>query len=398
MSTAAARHDVEDLMSRGQAVVMPTYARVPIELVQGLGCRVTDASGREYLDFTSGIAVSTLGHRHPVVVEALHRAAEGLLHVSNLYWTAPMVRLAERLTAAAGMDAAFFCNSGTEAVEAALKLARRARPGRSVWVAFEGSFHGRTLGALSVTAQPKYQQPFAPLVPEVRVLPIEDVGALEAIDGSVAAVIVEPIQGEGGVRPISSRFLDAVRSRCDAVDAVLIFDEVQTGVGRTGSLYAYQQLGATPDVVTTAKGLAGGLPIGAVLARGAAATALGPGDHGSTFGGGPAVTTVACAVLEEVLRPGFLEAVRSSGRQLRAGLDALAAARPHVAEVRGLGLIQGLVLDGRPASEVVDGCRERGMLVLSSGADVVRLLPPLIVGPDDVDEALDILGRALDAA
>jgi len=397
MATVAVHNDAPDVMTRGQAVVMPTYARVPIELVDGVGCRVTDATGREYLDFTSGIAVSTLGHRHPVVVEALHRAAEGLLHVSNLYWTAPMVRLAERLTAAAGMDAAFFCNSGTEAVEAALKLARRACPGRGVFVTFEGSFHGRTLGALSVTAQPKYQQPFAPLVPEVRVLPVEDVDALAAVDGSVAAVIVEPIQGEGGVRPVHHEFLAAVRSRCDEVGALLVFDEVQTGVGRTGSLYAYQQLGVTPDVVTTAKGLAGGLPIGAVLARGVAATALGPGDHGSTFGGGPAVTSVACAVLEEVLRPGFLESVRDTGRRLRAGLDALAAHHHGVAAARGLGLIQGLVLDGLAASDVVAGCRERGMLVLSAGADVVRLLPPLIVGQSEVDDALAILDRVLGA-
>ena len=211
----------------------------------------------------------------------------------------------------------------------------------------------------------------------------------------MAAVIVEPIQGEGGVRPASEGFLAAVRSRCDAVEAVLIFDEVQTGVGRTGSLYAFQQMGVTPDVVTTAKGLAGGLPIGAILARGAAATALGPGDHGSTFGGGPAVTTVACAVLEEVLRPGFLEAVRSTGQRLRAGLDALADRHPHVAAARGLGLIQGLVLDGVAAADVVDGCRERRLLVLSAGPDVVRLLPPLIVTPAEIDAAVSILDDVL---
>ncbi len=258
------------LADRGAASVMPTYARYPVELASGSGCRVTDSSGREYLDCVAGIAVSVLGHGHPAMVEAIRGAADGLLHVSNLYWTEPMVRLAERLTKASGMDTAFFCNSGAEAVEGLLKLARKARPDRSKFVCFDRSFHGRTLGALSVTAQEKYQAPFRPLLVKADVLAYGDFeAAAAAIDAETAAVIVEPLQGEGGVRPAPAGFLGKLRELCDEHGALLLFDEVQTGLGRTGSFYAFQGEGVVPDALSTAKALAGGLPMGAVLARGA---------------------------------------------------------------------------------------------------------------------------------
>lgn len=380
------------LAPRGGAALLSLYDRYPIELVSGSGCRVTDSAGRTYLDFVAGIAVSALGHAHPAVVDALRRGAAGLIHVSNLYWTEPMVRLAERLTAAAGMDRAFFCNSGAESVETAIKLSRRARPGRSRIVGFEGSFHGRTLGALSVTARPRYQEPFRPLLPDVDILPF---GEPIRIDDRTAMVIVEPVQGEGGVRPAPPGWLAHLREACDAVGALLVFDEVQSGMGRTGSLFAFQAEAVLPDAVATAKALAGGLPMGALLARGETADVFEPGDHGSTFGGGPLVASVAGAVLDVVLGDGFLDGVVAQGDRLQRGLELLAAEDPGVAAVRGRGLMQGLVLAGPRASGLVGSLHRLGLLTCPAGPDVVRFVPPLIVTAAEIDEAIILVERAL---
>jgi acetylornithine/N-succinyldiaminopimelate aminotransferase len=385
------------LATRGAAAVMSSYGPRALELASGHGSRVQDSDGREYLDFTSGIAVSALGHAHPAVVEAIHSAADGLLHVSNLYWTEPMVRLAERLTRASGMERAFFCNSGAEAIEAAIKLARKARPGRESIVCFERSFHGRTLGALSITAQPHYQASFRPLLPGVVTLPFGDRdAAARAIDSSTAAVIVEAIQGEGGVRPAPEGWLAHLRARCDAAGALLVFDEVQTGIGRTGTFFAYQDEGVIPDAVAAAKALAGGLPMGALLARGEAASAFAPGDHASTFGGGPFIANVANAVLDVVLADGFLDAVRAKGARLGGELAALAARHPLALEARGRGLIWGLALREPCAGDVVAALRERGVLATIAGKEVVRFTPPLIVTDKEIDEMLTCLEEALD--
>ena len=384
------------LAERGGAALLRTYARYPLELVSGHGCRVQDSRGRSYLDLVAGIAVSALGHGHSAMAEAIRGAADGLLHVSNLYWTEPMVRLAERLTAAADMDRAFFCNSGAEAVEACLKLARKSRPGRRRILCFERSFHGRTLGALSATAQPWYQESFLPLLPGFAVLPFGDVAeAARAIDERTALVLVEPIQGEGGVRPAPPGWLQLLRERCDEVGAMLVFDEVQSGLGRTGTLFAYQAEGVLPDAVACAKALAGGLPMGALLARGEAAEAFQPGDHASTFGGGLLVSAAAHAVLDVVLAEGFLDEVRRKGERLRAGLERLAGSDANVAGVRGRGLMLGMSLVEPRAGELVDAMRERGALTCPAGKDVVRFVPPLIIEQEEIDEALEIVAQAL---
>jgi acetylornithine/succinyldiaminopimelate/putrescine aminotransferase len=310
-----------------------------------------------------------------------------------------MVRLAERLTAAARMDRAFFCNSGAEAVEAALKLARKARPGRPRFVVFERSFHGRTMAALSATAQPHYQDAFRPLLPEFVVVPFGDADAAErAIDARTAAALVEPIQAEGGVRPAPPGFLARLRAACDRAGALLLFDEVQTGMGRTGALFACEAEGVAPDALATAKALAGGLPMGALLARGAAAEAFAPGDHASTFGGGLLVARVALAVLDTIEADGFLADVRAKGEMLGAGLRACAARHPMAIEARGRGLLWGLALDGPRAAEVIPLLHARGLLAAPAGKDVLRFAPPLVIAREQIAEGLARIDAALDEA
>jgi predicted acetylornithine/succinylornithine family transaminase len=371
--------------------VLPTYARADVTIVRGEGVRVWDAEGREYLDFGGGIAVVGLGHRHPAVTDAAHAQLDRLWHASNLYWTEPMLRLAGLLSDRLGGAQTFFCNSGAEANEAALKVARKAT-GRTGIVALEGGFHGRTLGALSATGQPAKWEGFGPLVPGMTFARPNDVESLEAAvtpGGDLAAIFVEPVLGEGGVVPLEEGFVRAAAEIAREVGALLCVDEVQAGLGRTGTFFAYEQLGIEPDLVTLAKGLANGLPIGALLVRDGVARAIGPGDHGSTFGGNPVACAAACAVVEAIDEE-LLANVVARGDQLASGLAGVAGVR----EVRGRGLLLAGVLDG-DAAAVVDACRERGLLVLTAGSDVLRLLPPLVITEAEADEALSIIGAVL---
>ena len=381
------------LVHASRDALLPTYARAELTLVRGEGCRVWDDQGRSYLDFGAGIAVLALGHRHPAVLAAAHAQLDELWHASNLYWTEPMLTLAGLLSERMGGGRAFFCNSGAEANEAALKVARKAT-GRTRIVALEGGFHGRTYGALSATGQPGKWEGFGPLLPGVSFAPPNDVESLEAAvapAGELAAIVLEPIQGEGGVVPLESAYVRAAAEIAREGGALLCLDEVQTGVGRTGTFFAYEQLGVEPDLVTLAKGLGNGLPIGALLARDGAAAAIGPGDHGSTFGGNPVACAAARAVVEAI-DDDLLANVVARGAQLAEGLPAL----PGVREVRGRGLLLAAVLD-RDSAAVIDACREAGLLVITAAPDAVRLVPPLVVSEDEVGEALGILEAVLTA-
>ena len=374
-----------DTTSRGLERLLPTYARADVTIVRGEGTRAWDADGREYLDFGAGIAVTSLGHCHPAPLAAAQAQLETLWHASNLYRTEPGERLAGLLSERFGGAQAFFCNSGAEAIEGAVKYARKAT-GKPGVVALDGGFHGRTLGALSVTGQPAKRAGFEPLAPGVRFVAPNATAALEAaFDDEVGLVLLEPILGEGGVVPLEPEFVEAARG----LPALLCLDEIQTGVGRTGTFFAFEQLGMRPDLVTLAKGLANGLPIGALLVSDEAAGAFAPGDHGSTFGANPVSSAAACAVLEE-LDAALLENVQGQGAMLADGLAAL----PGVRQVRGRGLLLGALLDGS-ASEVVEACRAEGLLVLSAGDDVLRLAPPLTITSADVDEALAILASVV---
>jgi acetylornithine aminotransferase/acetylornithine/N-succinyldiaminopimelate aminotransferase len=377
-----------NLADREQRSLFPTYKRYPINLVEGKGCRLRDADGRTYLDFVSGLAVNSLGYRHPAVTAALEEGAQGVWHTSNLFYSEPQVALAERLTGATGMERVFFCNSGAEAVEAALKLARRAGGReRHQIVAAEGGFHGRTLGALSATASSAYREPFLPLLPGVRHVPFGDPSALEsALTDSTAAVVLEAIQGEGGVRPAPPGYLEAAFSLCEERGALLILDEVQTGIGRTGTFLTAEVHGVLPHVLCLAKALAAGLPMGVMLARGRAAEAFRAGDHGSTFGGGQLISRVALAVLDEVLRPGFLEAVRRTGSFLGERLVAAARDLKGVVEVRGAGMIWGVEFSREVGAAAVEDLRRRGVLACTAGPRVLRLLPPLILARSEAEE------------
>ena len=374
--------------ARVSSALMPTYARYDVEFVRGAGTRLYDAAGEEYLDFLSGISVCNVGHCHPAVVAAVRDQAERLMHVSNLFYTEPMVRLAERLAAGSLPGGkVFFANSGAEANEAALKLARKARPGGSIVVA-HGAFHGRTFGALSATPQEAKQAPFAPLVPGFR--PVAPEALAGAVDAETAAVLIEPIQGESGVHPLPDAVLRDVRAACDEHGALLIFDEVQAGMGRTGTLWAFEQTPVVPDAMTVAKALGGGMPIGALIAGPAHADVFAPGDHGSTFAGGPVAAAAAHAVLDVVEAPGFLARVRELGELLREGLREL----PRVTAVRGRGLMLAAQVDADAPGLVRRALGEQRLIVNATGPDTIRLLPPLVVEAAEVDEALGRL-RAL---
>ncbi len=378
----------ESLLDRRDEVFMTTYARPPIALVRGEGATVYDADGKSYLDLVAGIAVCLLGHAHPKVVDAVGRQLSTVGHTSNLYATEPAIALGERLIGLLGPAGAgarvFFCNSGAEANETAIKVARRT--GRPEIIAADGSFHGRTMGALSITGQPAKRAPFEPLLPGVRFVPYGDAGALQAaVSESTSAVILEPTLGEGGVVPPPPGYLQAAREACDRVGALLILDEVQS-VGRTGTWYAHQGAGVTPDVVTLAKGLAGGLPIGACIGLGRAAALLQPGDHGSTFGGNPVVCAAALAVLDVVESEGLIEQAAAVGEQLAAGLRACQA--PLLAGVRANGLWLALIL-GEPVAPAAEAAfRAAGFLVNTVAPDTLRLAPPLVLTPAEADRFL----------
>jgi acetylornithine/N-succinyldiaminopimelate aminotransferase len=375
-----------------RSAVMNTYKRYPLTLVRGEGCRVWDDAGREFLDFAAGIASVPLGHGHPAWVRAVRAQAGELVHVSNLYSTGPQEALAARLTGLAGFGLAFFANSGAEANEAALKVARKfgAPAGRLEVVALQGSFHGRSFATLAATGQPAKHAPFSPLPEGFVHVPPNDVGALDAAVGeATAAVLVEPVLGEGGVIPLTREFLAAARSMSTERGALLMFDEVQTGVGRCGEWFAFQGLGVEPDVFTLAKGLGNGLPVAAAIAR--EEVAFGPGDHASTFGGGPVVCAGALAVLEAIEAEGLLENARARGEQLRAAVTGL----PGVTAVRGMGLLLGVALDGPRANQVVTALIGRGALATEAGPDVVRVTPPLVVTEAEVEAFVEALGGAL---
>jgi predicted acetylornithine/succinylornithine family transaminase len=389
----------DEIIATADRYLMPTYARAPVAFVRGEGARLWDADGREYLDLFAGLAVTNLGHAPAAVVQAIAAQTAAILHVSNLHYCAPESRLAELLCTHSFADRVFLSNSGAEANEAAIKLARRwgqSQGGRRFEIVSAlGSFHGRTLATLTATGQEKVRVGFQPLPAGFRYVPFDDTAALDrALTDTTAALLLEPIQGEGGVIVPGPDYLARARRLCDERGVLLVLDEVQVGMGRTGTLFAYEQCGIEPDVMTLAKALASGLPIGATLAREAVAATLGPGSHGSTFGGNAVAAAAAIATLEAMTAPGFLDGVRARGAQLRAGLETIAAQSPRVAAVRGRGLILGVELR-EPGTDVVAACLARGVLVNCTAERVLRLLPPLVITEAEVARGLAVLEEVL---
>ena len=372
------------------SALAPTYARYPVEFASGQGCVLVDSEGNEYLDFLSGISVCNTGHCHPHVVAAVQEQVARLMHVSNLYWNAPMKRLASRLVDRSFGSNVFFCNSGAEANEAALKLVRKARP-RGEIVVFHGAFHGRTYGALSATPQESKQAPFAPLVPGFRAIPPSVDAVRAAVGEGTAAVLVEPVLGESGVHPMGDELLRAARAACDSVGAALVFDEVQTGMGRTGTLWAHEPTGVVPDAMTLAKGLGGGLPIGALVIGPSLADVFAPGDHGSTFAGGPVACAAANAALDVIDDPALLERVRELGERLAEGVREL----PRVAVVRARGLMVAIDVEADAPDVARRALLEQRLVINATGPRTLRFLPPLVVSEAQIDDALGRLGTLL---
>jgi acetylornithine/N-succinyldiaminopimelate aminotransferase len=389
----------DQIVQQDQAYVVGTYGRAPFVLTHGSGMTVYDADGNSYLDFSAGIAVNALGHADPEIVAAIADQAAQLGHVSNLYLTAPQAELAKSLVELSFADKVFFCNSGAEANEAAIKFARKhgksISPTKTQIVAFTDSFHGRTVGALSVTAKEKYQAAFRPLMPEVQFAQFNNIdAALALINANTCAVILEPVQGEGGVHPANPEFLRALRDACDKVGALLIFDEVQCGLGRTGKLWAHQHAGVEPDIMTLAKALGGGLPMGAALITDKVAQHIEPGDHASTFGGGPIVARAAQVMLKRISDPTMLDHVTAMGDLLIERLSELNS--PHIKEVRGLGLMLGVELD-QDAKPIIQAGYKHGLILINAGPNVLRLVPPLIVSEQDIDHLINALTAILGA-
>jgi acetylornithine aminotransferase/acetylornithine/N-succinyldiaminopimelate aminotransferase len=386
---------------RSNNVIVGNYGRYPATMVKGEGCVLTDANGKEYLDCLAGIAVCSLGHCHPKVTEAICTQAQKLIHISNLYNSQPQIELAELLVANSFADQVFFANSGAEANEAAIKLARIASgPERYGVISLAGSFHGRTLATVAATGQPAFHEGFEPMPEGFSHAPFANLNVLEAmITDQTCAILCEPLQGEGGVRPLDNEYLQGIQDLCRKHNLFLIFDEIQTGIGRTGSFFAYEQLGVVPDIMTVAKALGSGLPIGAMLTRKEIAVALKPGTHGSTFGGNPVATAAAVATVNIILEDGFLAAVQEKGEYLRKGLDDLASRFPKLATgARGMGLLCGLVLTEKGIEQgaaMVKSLFDRGVLINFAGNAVLRFLPPLIITTDEIDQLLTALGEVL---
>jgi predicted acetylornithine/succinylornithine family transaminase len=389
-------------LATGSSALLGVYRPAGPVFVAGEGCWLVSEDGDRFLDFTSGIAVNALGYGDPTVAGAIRAALDaGVIHTSNLFRTRPAGELAEWLVERSFADRVFFCNSGAEATEGALKFARRwaraeGHDDRSDVVAFRGGFHGRTMGALAATDRPAYQAPFLPLMPGVHFAAVGDAEGVQALldGGRVAAVIVEPVQVEGGVLPVPRAFLQALRAMCDEAGALLVFDEVQVGLGRTGTLWAHEQARVTPDLMTLAKPLAGGLPMGAVLLTERVAAALQPGDHGTTFGGGPLVASAALAACRKIGDPAFMAEVRRKSHELANWLGALALSNPRVRDVRGAGMVWGVEVEGG-AADVVARALEAGLLLCTAGTNVVRILPPLVASDDELRRGIDLLDEVL---
>lgn len=389
----------KEVIEKTDSYILKTYGRKPLAFERGEGAVLYDLDGAEYLDFTSGLGVNALGYGHPVVAELIRKHAGGVLHTSNLYHVPSQAILAEKICASCFGERVFFCNSGAEAVEGAIKIARKwgkqFETPKTDFVAFNNSFHGRTMGALSATMQEKYQKSFRPLVPGFAAAEFNDIDSVRAlVTETTVAVIVEPLQGEGGVNLSRREFMTALETICRERDMLLIVDEVQCGMGRTGKLHAHTHFGITPDIMALAKPLAGGLPIGATVAGPRVWPVMQPGDHASTFGGGHFVTGVACGVFDIISDPAFISDVAEKGEYLRSGLRKLAETYPSIKELRGTGLLQGAVVDF-PASEAVEFLEKEGILICVAGPQVVRFIPPLIVERADIDRVVDTFGRFL---
>lgn len=402
MTTTLTTH-ANDVIALEAAHVLQVYRRAPVVFERGMGCRLFDTEGRSYLDFTSGVGVASLGHAHPRLAAALAAQATALIHTSNLFYHPLQGQVAARLAALSGLPRAFFCNSGTEAVEAGLKFARRywhaqGQTGRTGIVALEHAFHGRTFGSLSVTWDEHYRRPFAPLLPNVTFVPAGDPAALRAAVGDgTAAVIAEPIQGEGGVRPLSPDMASAIAEVITATGTLLIADEIQCGLGRTGRPFYSAALGLTPDIIIVGKVLGGGVPVGAALFSERVAAAAAFGDHGSTYGGNLLACRAALVFLEELTENGLMAHAAEAGEYLARALSDLARRHATILDIRGAGLIRGIELD-RPALPVVDAARDRGLLINRTADTVIRLLPPYVITAREIDEGVALLDAALTAA
>lgn len=394
--------NMKEQMEQSEQSILHTYNRFPVVLERGEGCCVYDSQGKKYLDFAAGIAVNALGYHYPGFDQALKDQIDKLIHISNLYYNEPIIEAGKKLVQASGMAKAFFTNSGTEAIEGALKAAKKyayARDGHAGHeiIAMNHSFHGRSVGALSVTGNAHYREPFEPLMGGVRFVDFNDLESVKAqITEKTCAIIAETVQGEGGIYPASLEFLTGLRALCDERDILLILDEIQCGMGRTGEYFAWQRYGVMPDIMTCAKALGGGVPVGAfVLGEKAAASSLAAGDHGTTYGGNPLVCAAVSCVFDIFERDHIVEHVRELTPYLESSLDVLVEKYDCVAARRGAGFMQGLVIQGRPVSEVVNRALEKGLLVISAGTDVLRLVPPLIIRREHIDEMVSILASCL---
>lgn len=390
-----------EIIEQGKKSFINNYAQIPLVIERGEGVYLFDSEGKKYLDFVSGIAVNALGYQHKGLNDALKAQIDRFTHCSNLYWNQPSIDAAQKLTKASGLDKVFFCNSGAEANESAIKLARKyakkvGEDEKVEIISMKNSFHGRTMGAITVTGQKKYQKGLDPLLPGVKYCNFNDtVDFLMQINEFTCAVILEIIQGEGGIVNIEPEFLKAVKASCVEHDVVLIYDEVQTGIGRTGKMFAYQHVDVKPDILTLAKGLGAGIPIGAIVATEKVAAAFEPGDHAATFGGNPLATTAANVVLDELMNENLLDHIVEMGEYLEAKLTELMLNKSCVTGVKGMGLMMGITINDNSIAKIKEQCMEKGLLIVGAGKDVIRLVPPLIVEKKDIDEAMRILDECL---